>query len=61
LRLRRLVLLLGAAAVVAVLRRRRPSEYVDVQFEDGSSFRFARGTEVRDLLDDVYGILDAVG
>jgi hypothetical protein len=62
LRLRRLVLLLlGAVALVAVLRQRRPSEYVDVQFEDGSSFRFAGATEARDLLDDVYGILDAVG
>ena len=62
MRLRRLVLLLlGAAAVAAALRRRRASEYVDVQFEDGSSFRFAGGTEARDLLDDVRGILDAVG
>jgi hypothetical protein len=62
LRLRSLILLLlGAAAVAAALRHRRASEYVDVQFEDGSSFRFAGGTEARDLLDDVYGILDAVG
>jgi hypothetical protein len=61
LRLRRLVLLLlGVAAVYAALRHRRPSEHVDVQFEDGSSFRFAGGTDARDLLDDVYGILDAV-
>ena len=56
------LLLLGVAAVVAAaLRHRRPSEHVDVQFEDGSSFRFAAGTEARDLLGDVYGILDAVG
>lgn len=55
------LLLLGVAAVLAALRRRRPSEHVDVQFEDGSSFRFAAGTEARDLLGDVYGILDAVG
>jgi hypothetical protein len=61
LRLRRLVLLLlGVVGVYAALRHRRPSEYVDVQFEDGSSFRFAGGTDARDLLDDVYGILDAV-
>jgi hypothetical protein len=61
LRLRRLVLvLLGVAVVLAALRRRRPSEHVDVLFEDGSSFRFAGGSEARDLLDDVYGILDAV-
>ena len=54
------LLLLGVAAVLAVLRHRRPSEHVDVQFEDGSSFRFAGGTDARDLFDDVYGILDAV-
>lgn len=62
MRPRRLVLLLlGVAALLAALRLRRPSEHVDVQFEDGSSFRFAAGTEARDLLGDVYGILDAVG
>lgn len=55
------LLLLGVAALLAALRHRRPSEHVDVQFEDGSSFRFAAGTEARDLLGDVYGILDAVG
>ena len=55
------LLLLGVAAVLAALRRRRPSEHVDVHFEDGSSFRFAAGTEARALLGDVYGILDAVG
>lgn len=55
------LLLLGVAAVLAALRHRRPSEHVDVQFEDGSSFRFAAGAEARDLLGDVYGILDAVG
>jgi hypothetical protein len=55
------LLLLGVVAVLAALRYRRPSEHVDVQFEDGSSFRFAGGTDARDLLDDVYGILDAVG
>ena len=54
------LLLLGVAAVLAALRRRRPSEHVDVRFEDGSSFRFAVGAEARDLLGDVYGILDAV-
>ena len=58
--LRRLVLLLlGAAAVLAAFRLRRPTECVDVRFEDGSSIRFADGTEARDLLDDVYAILEA--
>jgi hypothetical protein len=60
LRPRRVVLLLlGAAAAISVLRRRRPTEFVDVQFEDGSSVRLARGVEARDLLDDAAAILDA--
>ena len=62
MRLPRLVLLLlGAAALLVAWRHRRPSEYVDVRFEDGSSFRFAGSTEARDLLDDVYGIVDTAG
>ena len=50
--------MLGAVAVAGVLRRRRPVEFVDVNFEDGSSVRLARGTEARDLLDDAYEILE---
>jgi hypothetical protein len=60
LRLRSVILLLlGAAAAIGLLRRRRPAEYVDVRFEDGSSVRLARGVEGRDLLDDADAILDA--
>jgi hypothetical protein len=60
LRLRSLVLvLLGAAAAISMLRRRRAAEFVDAHFEDGSSMRLARGVEARDLLDDVYAILEA--
>jgi hypothetical protein len=53
------VLLLGVAVAARLLRRRRPREFVDVQFEDGSSVRLSGGVEARDLLDDVYAILDA--
>ena len=59
MRPRRLVLLLlGLIAAVGLLRRRRSSEFVDVQFEDGSSLRLTSGPEARDLLDDAYTILD---
>ncbi|MGH3080883.1 MAG: hypothetical protein ACRDNH_07080 [Gaiellaceae bacterium] len=53
------LLLLGAAAAISVLRRRRPTEFVDVQFEDGSGVRLVRGVEAGDLLDDAAAILDA--
>jgi hypothetical protein len=57
-RLRNAVFMVGAAAAaVGVLRRRAPSEYVDVHFEDGSSIRLTRGPEANDLLDDAYAIL----
>ena len=60
MRLRSLVLvLLGAAAAITVLRRRRRPEFVDVQFDDGSSLRLAGGVEARDLLDDADAILEA--
>ena len=58
--MRRLLLLVVAIlAAIAVLRRRRPREFVDVQFEDGSSIRLAAGPEAQDLLDDAHAILDA--
>jgi hypothetical protein len=53
------LLLLAAAAAVLFVRRREPSQYVDVDFEDGSSIRLARGIEADDLLDDAYAILEA--
>jgi hypothetical protein len=53
------LLLLGVAVAVVLLRRREPKEFVDVQFEDGSSVRLDRGIEARDLLDDVYAVLEA--
>lgn len=42
------------------LLRRVQEEYVDVQFEDGSAVRLSGETEGRDLLDDVYTILESV-
>jgi hypothetical protein len=58
--MRRLVLLaLGTAGALVVMRRRRDTEFVDVQFEDGATIRFARGIEAGDLLDDAYSILEA--
>ncbi|HEY6584264.1 MAG TPA: hypothetical protein VIZ29_05400 [Gaiellaceae bacterium] len=61
MRPRRIVLLvLALAVVVALLRRREPAEYVEVDFDDGSSIRFGRGAEARDLLadaDELVGIV----
>jgi hypothetical protein len=60
-RLRNVVLVLGAIVVaIALLRQRTPSEYVDVHFEDGSTIRLTDEPEARDLLDDVYAVLEAV-
>jgi hypothetical protein len=56
---RRLVLLLlGIAAVVSLLRRRRAAEFVEVEFEDGAAIRLTSGIEARDLLDDARAILE---
>jgi hypothetical protein len=63
MRFRSLVLvLLGivAAATIALLRWRTPSEYVGVHFDDDSTIRLTRGLEARDLLDDAHAVLDAV-
>jgi hypothetical protein len=60
MRLRNAVLLLlGIAATVVLLGRRR-SEYVEVQFDDGSAIRFTRGYEARDLLDDAHAIIESI-
>jgi hypothetical protein len=60
-RLRNVVFVLAALGVLlALARRRTPSAYVDVHFEDGSSLRLTRGPEARDLLDDVDAALDTV-
>jgi hypothetical protein len=62
MRLRRLVLVLfGIAVLPGVLRRLRPAEFVEVQFEDGAAVRLTRGIEADDLLDDAYAILETVG
>jgi hypothetical protein len=56
--MRRLVLLLlGIAAAVGLIRR-RPPEFVDVEFEDGAAIRLTSGVEARDLLDDARAILE---
>jgi hypothetical protein len=57
--MRRLALVfLAVALVLGVLRRRRQSAFVEVQFEDGAAVRLAGGIESRDLLEDAYAILD---
>jgi hypothetical protein len=62
MRPRRLVLvLLAIAGVLGALRRLRPAEFVEVQFEDGAALRLTRGIEADDLLDDTYAILETVG
>jgi hypothetical protein len=61
MRFRSLVLILVAVgAGVVLLRRRRPSKFVDVHFDDGSTIRLTRGPEARDLLDDADAILETV-
>ena len=59
MRLRSLVLLcVGALVAGRLLRRRAPSEFVDVDFQDGSMIRLARSPEANDLLEDAYAILE---
>ena len=59
MRLRNLVLLVVVAlGVLGLLRRRTPSEFVDVDFEDGSTIRLASGAEAHDLLDDARTVLE---
>lgn len=61
MRLRSLVLLaLVILVVIGVLRRRAHSEFVDVDFADGSAIRLARSLEANDLLEDAHAILDRV-
>jgi hypothetical protein len=52
------LLLLGIVAAAGLLRRRRPTQFVEVQFDDGSSVRLTTGPEARDLLDDAHAVLD---
>jgi hypothetical protein len=60
-RLRRLVLVLVAVAVVVgFLRRRAQAEYVEVDYDDGSSIRVGRGAEARDLLGDADELVEIV-
>jgi hypothetical protein len=60
MRLRRLLLLALAVAAVIGLSRRRESEYAEVLYDDGSSLRFGRGPEARDLLRDTEELLEIV-
>jgi hypothetical protein len=50
------VLLVVVAAVIGLVRRRSESQFVEVQFEDGSSVRLGSGPEARDLLEDAYAV-----
>jgi hypothetical protein len=61
-RLRRLVLVLVAVAVVVglVRRGRVRAEYVEVDYDDGSSIRVGRGAEARDLLGDADELVEIV-
>jgi hypothetical protein len=54
------LVLVAVAAVIVFLRRRTPSEYVDVHFDDGSTIRLTTGPETAELIDDVQAVLDAV-
>jgi hypothetical protein len=49
---------LAVVAAIVVLRGRRRTELVDVQFDDGSSMRLTTGAEARDLLDDACAIVE---
>jgi hypothetical protein len=49
---------LAVVAAIVVLRGRRRTELVDVQFDDGSSMRLTTGAEARDLLDDARAIVE---
>jgi hypothetical protein len=49
---------LAIVAALFVLRGRRRTELVDVQFDDGSSVRLTTGAEARDLLDDAHAIVE---
>jgi hypothetical protein len=53
-----LLLAVVALGVLGLLRRRTPSEFVDVDFDDGSTIRLASGAEADDLLDDAHTILE---
>jgi hypothetical protein len=55
---RPVLLLLGIAAAVSLLRRRRGAASVEVEFEDGAAIRLTSGVEARDLLEDARAILE---
>jgi hypothetical protein len=59
-RLLLLLLLLAAAALIWLVRRREPAEYVQVDYDDGSSIRVGRGAEARDLLQDADELVEIV-
>ena len=61
MRLRRIVLLLLVlGAVIHLVRRRETAEFVEVDYDDGSSLRFGRGAEARDLLGDADELVEIV-
>jgi hypothetical protein len=50
---------LGGLAVIGLFRR-RTSEFVEVQFDDGSTIRLTRGPEARELLDRAAAVLEVL-
>jgi hypothetical protein len=48
---------LGGLVVIGLLRR-RPSEFVEVHFDDGATIRLTRGPEARELIDDAHAVLE---
>ncbi|HEY7706867.1 MAG TPA: hypothetical protein VH968_06855 [Gaiellaceae bacterium] len=56
---RRLTIPLAILAGILLWRRAlRPTEYVDVLYDDGSMLRLERGVEAEDLLNDAGDLLE---
>jgi hypothetical protein len=52
------LLLLAVAALIGLARRRRSEDFVEVDYDDGSSLRMGRGAEARDLLGDAEELVE---
>jgi hypothetical protein len=58
MRARNFVIVVAAVVGAVVLVRRRTGEYVEVEFDDGSSVRLESAAEARDLLEDAAAIVE---